>query len=134
MPRQPGRYVVDGRGVLVPPRVASILLAELSQLQLDRHGRDREFDDVIRDFAYVAIAHRSSVSGTSSAPTAAPVRESSQTISTTTAAKRLGITGRGVRQAIQRGRIDAHQDAGGRWLIPVDTFENYQTARRAAAA
>ncbi|MDP9442939.1 MAG: helix-turn-helix domain-containing protein [Actinomycetota bacterium] len=130
---RPAEHYVHGHGevVVVPARVAAWLTryAGLERLRAEVRGADAEVDSVLVALALAAFAWRSSAtgSGLASAPeVAAPCAW----MSTTQAARLLGITDRGVRLAIAAERLPA-QWVDGRWRVAREDVEHYRAARAA---
>ncbi|WP_432542319.1 helix-turn-helix domain-containing protein [Kineococcus sp. SYSU DK002] len=132
--RPPEAYVhgVGAPAVIVPGRVAAWLEqhAGLQRIRIDVRGADPEVDAVLAALRLAALTWRGTACGTTQGNTEeqAPL---SADMSTSTAAARLGITERGVRLAITRGRLTAHQ-VDGRWHITPENLAHYLAARAAA--
>lgn len=131
--RPPEAYVhgVGAPAVIVPGRVAAWLElhAGLQRLRIDVRGTDPEVDAVLAALRLAALTWRSSVGGTdqgNSEEQQAPFPD----MSTRAAADRLGMTERGVRQAITRGHLHATQ-VEGRWRITPENLAHYLAARAA---
>lgn len=136
-PRPPESYVhgLDGPVVVVPARVATWLLrrAGLEAYHRDHRGLDPQVDAIIVALKVADRTWRASVGtdlgtdtdGTGPGPAGCPW------LSTTEAARRLGITDRAVRKAIAAGRLRAQWVGGVHALDPAD-IEHYRATRAAA--
>jgi excisionase family DNA binding protein len=123
--------------VLVSGRVAAWLLsrARLDEYHRVHRGDDAEVDQVVVALKLAALAwrERSVVGtdhGTRTADTPAQRAPSPDWLTTTAAARSLGIGTRAVRKAIGAGRLPATW-AGGCWWIDPEDVEHFR-ARRAA--
>jgi excisionase family DNA binding protein len=126
------RYIVEvGPGVLVPIRIAAMLNAYLKPLRIKMRGHDSELDQVLLDFARIAMTFDSSERGTIDAPTPEPRRDLSEWVTTSIAADIIGITERAVRRAIAERRISAQKLSGG-WCLTRQDVEQFRAARTAA--
>jgi excisionase family DNA binding protein len=131
--RPPAAYIhgVAGPCVILPARIAAWLEshAEINQIRLEARGVDPEVDAVLNAIRVAAMAWRTSATGT---PHAAEPEEMSESLwmSTTTAADKLDMTDRGIRQAIRENRLRA-TNVSGRWRINEEDLEHYRTARAA---
>lgn len=135
--RPPAAYVhgLDGPAVVVPARVAAWLerAAGLRELRAQHRGADGEVDAVLVALGVAAAAWRqqagiSSDQGTDQRKQAEP--EPGSPLTTAQAADLLGITDRGVRAAIDGGRLNA-QRVGDRWHIDREDLEHYRAGRAA---
>ena len=138
-PPRPAEHLVHGLDapvVIVSGRVAAWLLsrAGLDQYHRAQRGDDPEVDQVLVALKLAAIAWRERNTGTDrgtqEAGTPPQATPSPQWLTTTHAARSLGIGTRAVRKAIHTGRLPA-QWAGGCWWINPEDVEHYR-ARRAA--
>ncbi|MFC4535687.1 helix-turn-helix domain-containing protein [Sphaerisporangium dianthi] len=127
----PEQYT-HGPGVEIPARICAWLEshAGLARLRIERRGQDPEVDAVLAAIRQQAARWRTSATGSPDAaqPEVAP---SSTWLTTTQAGDLLGMTDRGVRDAIEGGRLPA-ENVAGRWRISREDVEHYR-ARRGAA-
>lgn len=131
------RYVYNIGGaeyVLVPARAAFLLNEKcLAELRIEIRGKDKQLDELLFGIAAVAAHVRESLRGTRDAPTPEPVGTLTEAMSTTAAARRIGVTDRAIRKAIAQGRLQAEQ-VDGRWCITGADVEHYRATRAARAA
>lgn len=116
----------DGPVVIVPAHVAAYLKRRipLDQLRIDaRSMRDEEVYYVLSSLHRAALAYAPS----SSRSAAAPSQTREATASTTQAAGILGLTPRGVRDACERGRLEAEL-IDGRWRINRASIKRYSSS------
>ena len=116
---------VEGPVVIVPARVAAYLKRRipLDQLRIDaRSLNDEEIYYVLSSLHRAALAYDPTPAVTSEV---APTREPGSTLNTTEAASLLHLTARGVRDACEKGRLEAHQDQG-RWRITRSAIQRYR--------
>lgn len=137
MIRPPEAFIhgVDGPVVVVPGRVASVLLrtTTLGRYAAERRSDDPEVDAVLVALRVAAMAWRAQAGGSGSGPSLSVIDgggASSGQLTTAQAAQRLGIAERSVRRAIQAGRLPATL-LGSRWVLDPEDVEHYR-ARRAA--
>ena len=139
-PPRPAEHLlcgVNGPAVLVPCRVAAWLLsrAGLAKYHHTHRGDDPEVDQVLIALKLAALAWRernaSADRVTRAAETAQQPAPSPQWLTTTTAARALGIGDRAVRKAIGAGRLRATW-AGGQWWIDPEDVAHYRAQRQAA--
>jgi|GEM_PF-2874178 excisionase family DNA binding protein len=108
------RMTPDG-SVVVPPRVAAYLEAKAG-VTADRRillrGHDDEAYEVLMALHFAADAHRSG-NGTEHV---VGQRKQPKLMTTTEAAKAIGVTDRCIRKRIATGRLPAERH-GGSWLI-----------------
>ncbi len=112
IPRPSEHLVVglDGPKALVSGRVAVFLLTypeRLADYHREHRGDDPEIDQGVEALKRVALHWRSSRCGTTQPPTPLLGASSTRGLSTAQAARRLGMTPRGVRKAIDGGRLPA---------------------------
>lgn len=137
---EPGRYVhgLDGAPVVVVPAGVAALLAarlDLDALRLElRDLREPEAAAVLVALAAAAKAWRSRAGSDIGTPV--DVRDSdggsstsSRTITTAEAFGLLGLGGRGLRRAAEKGQIRGRL-AGGVWLLNQDDVEELAARRR----
>jgi excisionase family DNA binding protein len=133
--RPPEAYVhgLDGPCVLVPGRVAALLLArtDLRSYHAKHRGEDPEVDAVLVGLKVAAAAWGATVAdrGNGQAERCPWQPGSAPWLSTRDAARRLCCSPRTVRWAIAQGRLPAVWFRGGWVLDPVEV-EHYR-ARRA---
>ena len=135
----PAEHLVHGLDspvVLIPGRVAAWLLsrAGLNEYHRGHRGDDPEVDQLLVALKIAAHIWRErnvgTGHGTRAADTPAQPAPSPNWLTTTAAARSLGIGTRAVRKAISAGRLRATW-AGGCWWINAEDFEHFR-ARRAA--
>ncbi|RFU18827.1 helix-turn-helix domain-containing protein [Geodermatophilus marinus] len=136
--RPPASYVhgVAGPVVIVPGRVAAWLNRHggLDELRRQVRGGDPEVDSALIALKVAGDAWLTSVTsrrGIDDAQSGEPVA-SSPWLTTRQVADQLGLTVRGVRVAIESGRLRADRDTAGRWVVSRESFEHYRASRRAA--
>ena len=128
---------LDAPVVIVSGRVAAWLLsrAGLEEYHRTHRGVDAELDQVVIALKLAALVWRERNTGadpgTRTADTTGQPAPSPQWLTTTGAARALGIGTRAVRKAIQGGRLPA-QWAGGQWWLDREDVAHYR-ARRSAA-
>ena len=125
--------MIVGRGVLVPPRVARVLLvrAGLEDYRLRCKGEDTEVDTVLEELRaevfrwHQAVRTRHTRDSTDDQP--------SLLISMTTreAAKLVGCSLHSIQRACKARKLPARL-VGGRYLVDVVDAEQYRATRRAA--
>jgi helix-turn-helix protein len=138
---RPAEYHVlgcDGPVVVVPGRVAAWLLsrAGLADYHRAHRGDDAEVDQVLVALKLVALAWRERTTagagcGTQAADTPPQAAPSPRWLTTTAAARALGITARAVVKAVAADRLPAQWSAGRWWINPADV-EHYRARRTAA--
>jgi excisionase family DNA binding protein len=119
--------------MILPGRVAAWLEhhLRLNSVRVEVRGRDAEVDSALNAIRLVAVAWRN----TNSVPGRKPpevAEEMPSFYNTTAAATYLGITDRGVRQAIKDGRLEATQTIDGRHQIHAEDLLHFAASRRAA--
>ncbi len=126
--RPAGAYLHGGPCVIVPPAVAAWLLSatDLARLRVAHRGEDPQRDAVLLALTHCANLWRTSTTSAitsvcgSALATEAEAVAPSEYMNTSRAADELGITTRGVRLALEQGRIPATR-VDGRWqLHPAD--------------
>lgn len=126
---------VEGPVAVVPGRVAAWLerAAGLRRLRTEVRGMDPEVDATLVGLAAAAALWRERVgtgspcgTGQAEQGTGGPASP----VTTTEAATVLGITARGVRKAIEGGRLRAHR-VGDVWLIGREDLAQYRAGRAA---
>lgn len=123
----------DGPAAVVPGRTAAFVLSyagRLDDYHRARRGEDPEIDAALTALKHVALAWRSTHCGTAQPPSPLFRSSSPRGLSTAEAARRVGISSRGVRRAIEEGRLPAVL-VGHRWVIDPEELGHFQ-ARRAA--
>ena len=124
-------YIHAGGGVIVvPARVCAYLnrYAGLDTFRRTNVGIDAEVDALLVAFHIAEKAWLKSATGTPTA--AAPeLPTSSEWLSTTIVAARLGMTDRGVRTAITQGRLQAESVAG-RYRISREALNHFRQGRK----
>ena len=131
--RPPSSFFLGDRAV-ISGRAAAWLTsrAGLAELRASVRGDDPEIDAALLSLAVAAAHWRSSLGGTIPAPREElPARSSGGLLSTREVAARSAISIRGVRAAIESGRLPAELDDSGRWAISVEDSEHWQAARAA---
>ncbi len=128
MDHDPRRLVhgLDGNPVVILSARMCALLARhagLDEFRISHRGVDQEMDATLQAMRAAATAWRSSTTGTPDAVKPEPPRSSWMT--TTQAAAQLQITARGIRKAIDEGRLTA-TNADGRWRITREDLEHYR--------
>lgn len=135
--RPPGAYVhgADGPVAVVSGRTAAWLLAvaDLARLRIAHRGMDAEIDNQLLAVTHVANAWRAATSATSADSGSAldelpEVAPGSKSMTTRTAAERIGITDRAVRLACDEGRIPATR-VNGRWQLERSAVEDFRSTR-----
>lgn len=133
--RPPEAYVhgVEAPIVILPGRVCAWLEHHLDMhsLRVENRGRDAEVDSALNAIRLTALLWKRANSVPGRKPAEVP-EVVAEWYSTTTAADYLGITDRGVRQAIKDGRLNATQQIDGRHQIHVEDLLHFKAARRAA--
>lgn len=127
----PDEYVI-GRGVLVPPRVALLLLVRggLSDYQRRARGDDPQVDAVLAAFVAEALAWRRAAGSRHPDATVPRLSEPwSQKLSTTEAARRIGVSHRTVLRNIAAGRLPAER-VGGRFVLDLEDVEHHRIRRK----
>jgi len=133
--RPAGAYLHIGPCVVIPPAVAAWLLSatDLPRLRVALRGEDPQRDAVLLALTHCANLWRTST--TSAAPSAggsalvveAEAAPPLEYMNTSRAADELGITTRGVRLALEQGRIPATR-VDGRWRIdPADVAAHHRS-------
>ena len=114
----------DGPTVTVPARVAAILAlqAGLNRFYRDHRGQDPELDAVLAALQLVGHEWRERLGA------AVPVALQAAELSTGQAAKRVGISERAIRQAIDSGRLTARL-VGGRYVLDPTDVEHFRAIR-----
>jgi hypothetical protein len=127
---QPNRFL-HGDITIVPARIASLLVrhSNLQELRTRARGVDPEFAAVLIALQSAAMSWRASATGSPEAPER-EAEQRSKWVGTTQAATILGITSRGVRLAIQGGRLPA-QEVNGRWQISREDIAHHKAGRTA---
>jgi hypothetical protein len=127
---QPNRFL-HGDITIVPARIASLLVrhSNLQELRTRARGVDPEFAAVLIALQHSAMTWRASATGTPEAPER-EAEQRSKWVGTAQAATILGITSRGVRLAIQEGRLPA-QTVNGRWQISREDIAHHKAGRTA---
>ena len=123
----------DGPAVVVSGRMAAFILSyagRLDDYHRDRRGEDPEVDAALTALKHVALEWRSTRCGTTEPPSPLFRSSSPGGLSTAEAARRLGLTPRGVRKAIDSGRLPAVL-VGHRWVIDPEEVGHFH-ARRVA--
>lgn len=130
--RPPQHYVhgLDNGCVIVPLRVAAWLntRAGLTELRAANRGVDAEVDNVLVAIATAAAIWADAVAGTTPGKREEPAPPS-QWMTTGDVADRLNMTVRGVRVAIETGRLQAERQHG-RWFVTREEFEHFRTVRQ----
>lgn len=123
----PNAHIFDGIHVVVSGEVARFLFryAQLGEFQTRVQGRNRRLDAELEALRVAGEAWAGSVSGTSVADGADPVGE---WVSTSEAAKHLGMVPRSVVKAISENRLDATL-VGSRWMIHREALEHFRSNR-----
>lgn len=132
--RLPEHRVFLGPSVVLDGRACALLnrALNLDRVRVELRGQTPELDWALQAIKLGALAHASSVGGTSVAPQPEPRIASTEvdSVSTSLAAELLGITPRAVRRAIAEKRLPATR-LDGRWRIARDDLQYYRS--RAAA-
>ncbi|ACV79816.1 excisionase family DNA-binding protein [Nakamurella multipartita] len=122
---------IHGDQVIIPARYAYWLKRScLDSIRPKVRGADPQLDQILQAISYAGLRWAESGSGTSVAPQAEPMQQSSETVSTATAASILGISDRAVRKAIAEGRLEATQ-VDGRYRINRNDVERARANRAA---
>jgi excisionase family DNA binding protein len=129
MAKAPDSYLhgEDGAIVVVSGHVAAFLKRRgaLDKLRLDaRDMKDLEVYYVLNSLHRAALLHESSPTPRTMAM---PSAQAPVVLTTGEAASLLQLTPRGVRDACERGRLEAHQEQG-RWRITRAAVERYRQA------
>lgn len=128
---RPYEHFLHGDQVIIPAEYAYKLnRLVLNTIRPKVRGADPQLDQVLQALGYAGLRWAESARGTNVVPQQEPVRPSTQTVSTTTAAAILGITDRAVRKAITEGRLTATA-VDGRWRIDRAELETYRANRAA---
>lgn len=128
---RPYEHFIHGNVVVIPAEYAYKLnRLVLNDIRPKVRGADPQLDQVLQALGYAGLRWAESARGPNVVPQREPVRPSTQTVSTTTAATVLGITGRAVRRAITDGRLPATA-VEGRWRIDRAELETYRANRAA---
>ncbi len=126
--RPAGAYLHAGPCVIVPPAVAAWLLSatDLARLRVAHRGEDPQRDAVLLALTHCANLWRTSTTSAATSVCGSALATEAETVApseymnTSRAADELGITTRGVRLALEQGRIPATR-VDGRWkLHPAD--------------
>ncbi|ORM29195.1 helix-turn-helix domain-containing protein [Williamsia sp. 1135] len=125
------RHVNDDGSVVLPARIAAWLeeqagLTTAHERRLAMRDTDPLAYEVLAALHLSALAHRSGT-GTKLAAVPAQPSPSECWLTTTEAARQLGMTDRGIRKWITTGRLPA-QRHGNRWLINRTHLPVSQTA------
>ena len=137
---RPAEHLVLGTSgpvVVVSGRVSAWLLsrAGLDQYHREHRGDDPEVDQLLVALKIAAHIWRegnvSADHGTVAVDTPAKPALSPQWLTTTAAARTLGIGPRAIRKAIGAGRLRATW-AGGQWWIDPEDVAHYRAQRQAA--
>jgi excisionase family DNA binding protein len=120
---------VDGPAVLVSARITAILerYADLSALRVRTRGVDPEATQVLVNIRAAAMSWRGTATGT----TVAAIEELAaglELLSTAQAADLLGVSRRGIGQAITRRKLPATR-VGRVWRVSREDVEHYRAAR-----
>jgi excisionase family DNA binding protein len=136
---RPAEYMVHASPVVILDGRTCVLIGrvlDLDRVRRDVRGQDAQLDQALVAIKLAGIAYttESSSGGTVSAADAEPVARSRQhdtsdTVSTTTAAAALGITGRAVRKAITEKRLNATL-LDGRYRITRDDLTAFREEDR----
>lgn len=131
MNRPPEGYLIPAGSVVVPARIAHLLMKHaLDGFRVRMQGLDPELDTVLTalDIARRRWALARSDRGTAVAGTAELSEPSNDWFSTTRAAELLGVSDRAVRKALADKRLKGHQ-RGGRWWIAREELAHYRAIR-----
>lgn len=131
--RPPASFVLGDRAV-ISGRAAAWLTsrAGLAELRARVRGDDPEVDEALLSLAVAGAAWRASLIGTVPAVMGEPAAGLNRgSFTTREVAARTGMSVRGVRAAIESGRLPAELDSSGRWVITREAFEHWQAARAA---
>lgn len=130
MSKAPGSYRHDGPVVIVPARVAAVMVRtrEFSKWRTQaREMADAELYYVLNDL-YTAGMTWDAEAGEPMPKVHTPVvRSARDWISTSQAATITGLSERGVRDACKRGRLKAER-VGGQWNIDTISAKQYRAA------
>lgn len=131
MIRPPETYIVPAGSVVVPARIARLLMVKILDSYRARvRGVDPELDTILTalDLAGRRWAAQRADRGTPVAATAEPVEPSNEWFTTTQAADVLGITSRAVRKALAEKKLTGFQ-RGGQWWIAREELAHYRATR-----
>lgn len=123
-----GQRITSDGSVIIPPRIAH-WLEEKSGMTADRRIRLRDTDPdayVALAALHISAAHRSDT-GTNAAAAQPVTADLSMWMTTSEAAKTLGVTDRCIRKWCKTGRIQAVM-SGSRWLIDRNSLAASQIA------
>ncbi|PJJ58573.1 excisionase family DNA binding protein [Mumia flava] len=128
--RNPHLVGFEGPAVVVPARVAAVLerYADLTSLRVRTRGVDPEASAVLEALRAAAMSWRASATGSAGDTEAEPGTDSQQWLSTTEAARVIGVSSRAIRMAIARGGIPA-QSVGDRYRISREDVEHFRAGR-----
>lgn len=128
---RPWEHFVHGDQVIVPAEFAYLLdRLCLNQIRPKLRSSNPQLDEVMAAMHWAGVRWVESGRGTSVVSQPEPVRPSTETVSTTTAASILGISDRAVRKAITEGRLEATQ-VDGRYRINRNDVEQARANRAA---
>ena len=119
----------DGSAVVLSARTAAWLerYADLTALRVRVRGTDPAISRDLEDLRLAALSWRSSATGTAVATTE-ELPPSSKWLSTAQAADLLGVSRRGIGQAITRRQLPATR-VGRVWRVSRADVEHYRAAR-----
>ena len=127
---QSSRYLLPAPGVYLPGWACAVLdRMALDPLRREVRGQYSELDYVLGAVHDAALRFRVASEAGSRLDTTEIRPASSSAVDTTTAAARLGVSPRRVRQLIATGRLAATR-IGGCWAIEVDTLTDHAALRR----
>ncbi len=131
MTRPPEGYLIPATSVVVPARIARLLMEHaLEGFRVRWHGVDPELDTVLTALAIAGRRWALASTDRGTAVAAAPElsEPSNDWLSTTRAAELLGVTDRAVRKALADKRLKGHH-RGGRWWIAREELAHYRAIR-----
>jgi excisionase family DNA binding protein len=127
---QSGRYLLPSPGVYVPGWACAVLdRMALDALRREVRGQYADLDHVLGAVHEAALRFRVAADSGSRVDRTDTRPASSAAVDTRTAAARLGVSPRRVRQLIAEGQLLATRIGAG-WAIEVDTLTDHLTLRR----
>jgi excisionase family DNA binding protein len=127
---QPSRYLLPAPGVYLPGWACAVLdRMALDAVRREVRGQHPDLDAVLGAVHEAALRFRVAAEAGSRLDATEIRSASSSAVDTTTAAARLGVTARRVRQLIATGRLAATRIGGG-WAIEVDALVDHAALHR----
>lgn len=127
---QPSRYLLPAPGVYLPGWACAVLdRMALDALRREVRGQHSDLDHVLGAVHEAALRYRVAAGSGSRLDTTRPRPASSAAVDTRTAAARLGVSPRRVRQLIATGQLTATRIGGG-WAVDVDTLTEHTALHR----